>query len=161
MPDGTERRTDGVFLLPPVERLARPATRLLITSCTLLFTELLLIRWIPANVIYIGFFRNFLLMASFLGIGLGILWGRNPRRIQVSAFGPMLLAIALLVTTQRVSIQLRSPGETFFGLSDSTAADVNFIVLPIMVALVALLMASLAVPLGGLLKSMPPLRAYR
>ncbi len=72
----------------------------------------------------------------------------------------MLLAIALLVTTQRVSIQLQSPGEIFFGLSESTAADVNFIVLPVIVALVALLMASLAVPLGGLLSSMPPLRAY-
>jgi hypothetical protein len=24
------------------------------------FVELLLIRWIPANVIYVGFFRNFL-----------------------------------------------------------------------------------------------------
>jgi len=36
---------------------------------TLLFTELLLIRWIPSTVKYVGFFTNFLLMASFLGIG--------------------------------------------------------------------------------------------
>ena len=28
---------------------------------------------------YVGFFRNFLLMASFLGIGVGILYGRDPR----------------------------------------------------------------------------------
>ncbi len=44
-------------------------TRLVLTSGTLLFVELLLIRWIPSEVRYIGFFSNFLLMASFLGIG--------------------------------------------------------------------------------------------
>ena len=64
------------LLLQPVPWLASPAARLFLTSGTLLFVELLLIRWIPANVIYVGFFRNFLLMASFLGIGVGILWKR-------------------------------------------------------------------------------------
>ena len=43
---------------------------------SILFVELLLIRWIPSEVRYIGFFSNFLLMASFLGIGIGILLGR-------------------------------------------------------------------------------------
>jgi SAM-dependent methyltransferase len=147
-------------LIAPLPFLARLPVRLFLVSSTLLFTELLLIRWIPANVTYIGFFRNFLLMASFLGIGLGILWGRNPRRVRISTFGPILLALAILVTSGRVSVQLGSPGEIFFGLKESTAADVNFVVLPVIVALVALLMAGLAVPLGGLLKSMPPLRAY-
>ena len=76
---------------------------------------------------HLGFFRNFLLMASFLGIGIGILWGRNPNRITLPGFGPLLLAVTVLVMTGRVSIQLRSPSEIFFGLTEnSTAADVNF-----------------------------------
>ena len=75
-------------------------------------------------------------------------------------FGPLLLAVTILVATGRVSIQLQSPGELFFGLSESKAADINFLVLPVTVALAALLMAALAVPLGRLLTSMPPLRAY-
>ena len=58
-----------------IEALAEPRVRLFLTSATLLFVELLLIRWIPANVRYVGFFSNFLLMASFLGIGVGILLG--------------------------------------------------------------------------------------
>ena len=66
--------------------LARPPVRLFLVSSTVLFAELLLIRWIPSNVIYVGFFRNFLLMASFLGIGIGILWGRNPNRITLPIF---------------------------------------------------------------------------
>jgi hypothetical protein len=113
-------------------------------------------------VIYVGFFRNFLLMASFLGIGLGILWGRRTGRQAVPLFGPLLLCVAILVLSGRVSIQLQSPDEIFFGLSENEkGADVNFLVLPALVGLTALLMASLAVPLGGLLKAMPPLRAYR
>jgi len=150
----------GRRLLAPVPPLARVEVRLFLTSTTLLFTELLLIRWIPANVIYVGFFRNFLLMASFLGIGLGILWGRDPRRLALSPFGPLLLALVMLVATGQISIQMRSPGEIFFGLSENRAADVNFIVLPVLVAIVALLMAGLAVPLGRLLTALPPLRAY-
>ena len=104
--------------------------RLFLTATSLLFVELLLIRWIPANVIYVGFFRNFLLMASFLGIGVGILWGRDPKRVPLSPFGPLLLGLVILVTQFQVSIQLTSPDEIFFGLSESQGADINFLVLP-------------------------------
>lgn len=140
--------------------LRRPEARLFLTATSLLFVELLLIRWIPANVIYVGYFRNFLLMASFLGIGLGILWGRDPKRISMSPFGPLLLGLVVLVTTFRVSIELTSPDEIFFGLSESQGADINFFVLPALVLITTMIMAGLAVPLGGLLRSMPPLRAY-
>ena len=64
----------------PSAPLARPAVRLFLTSATILFVELLLIRWVPANVVYVGYFSNFLLMASFLGIGAGILFGRDAQR---------------------------------------------------------------------------------
>ena len=134
--------------------------RLFLTATSILFVELLLIRWIPANVIYVGFFRNFLLMAAFLGIGVGILWGRDPNRIQLSPFGPLLLALVVLVTQFRVTIQLGDPGEIFFGLRESTAADINFLVLPALVIIATVIMAGLAVPLGRLLTAMPPLKAY-
>jgi hypothetical protein len=136
-----------------------PAIRLFLTATSLLFVELLLIRWIPANVIYVGFFRNFLLMASFLGIGLGILWGRDPRRIPISPFGPLLLALVLLVTQVQVAIHLDTSDE-IFALGSSHGADTNFIILAILVIVTTVIMAGLAVPLGPLLNSMPPLRAY-
>ena len=96
--------------MAPVSFLSRPPVRLFLTATSLLFVELLLIRWIPANVIYVGYFRNFLLMASFLGIGVGILWGRDPKRVPLSPFGPLLLGLVVLVTQFRVSIELDSPG---------------------------------------------------
>jgi hypothetical protein len=140
--------------------LGRPPVRLFLTATSLLFVELLLIRWIPANVIYVGYFRNFLLMASFLGIGVGILWGRDPKRVPLSPFGPLLLGLVILVTQFRVSIELTSPDEIFFGLSESKGADINFLVLPGLVVIATMIMAGLAVPLGGLLRAMPPLKAY-
>lgn len=140
--------------------LRRPEVRLFLTATTILFVELLLIRWIPAQVIYVGYFRNFLLIAAFLGIGVGILWGRDPNRIRISPFGPVLLALVVLVTQFHVSIELTSPDEIFFGLSESKGADINFLILPVLVMLATLIMAGLAVPLGALLNTMPPLKAY-
>jgi len=140
--------------------LGDPRVRLLLTSGSLLFVELLLIRWIPAEVRYIGFFSNFLLMASFLGIGLGILLGRRFHLDSVTAFPILLVAVVLLITNVKLNVQVRSTEELFFGLAESNAADANFLVLPLVFILVTFVMASLALPLGPLLRSMPPLRAY-
>jgi len=146
--------------LPSVPFLARPAIRLLLTSAVLLFVELLLIRWIPANVKYIGFFSNFVLMASFLGIGIGILLGPRARRLPTSPFPVLLLALVVLVLGAQLNVKVPAGDEIFFGLSDSSSADVNLLVLPLVVLLVTALMVALSLPLGPLLRSMPPLRAY-
>ena len=143
-----------------MQALRRPGVRLVLTSGTLLFVELVLLRWIPANVTYIGFFSNFLLMASFLGIGVGILLGRRFADGAWSPFPGLLLAVVGLILGAKLDVQLRATDEIFFGLSESHAADVNFVVLPLVFVLVAAVMGALALPLGSLLRSMPPLRAY-
>jgi Spermine/spermidine synthase domain len=143
-----------------LDRLRGNRTRLVLTSGTLLFVELLLIRWVPAEVRYIGFFSNFLLMASFLGIGVGILLGRRRGLNTIALFPILLVAVVWLITTLELNVQVKSTDELFFGLAESSAADINFLVLPLVFALVAALMASIAIPLGPLLRSMPPLQAY-
>jgi hypothetical protein len=154
-PPGSLRR-----LSQPVRELSSPSVRLFLTSATILFVELLLIRWVPANVVYVGYFTNFLLMASFLGIGAGILFGRDPRRIPISPFAPLLFAVAFLVTHAQINVQMEAPDEVFFGPQNSESANANFLVLPLIVMLVTTVMAGLAIPLGALLTSMRPLRAY-
>lgn len=144
----------------PVRFLAGNGVRLFLTSGTLLFVELLLIRWIPANVIYVGFFSNFLLMASFLGIGLGILLGRRGGSVPSWIFPILLMIVVAVVYSAQLNVQVESRDEIFFGLSESRSADVNFLTLPLVIVLVTALMAALALPLGPLLRSMPPLRAY-
>jgi hypothetical protein len=146
--------------LPTTRPLAGPTVQLFLTSFTLLFVELTLIRWIPSLVTYVGFFSNFLLMASFLGIGLGILLGRRGGSLVASPFPVLLLATMTLVTSTQLNVQVRSSGEIFFGLAENQSADVNFLVLPLVILLVVALMATLALPLGPLLRSMAPLRAY-
>ncbi|MGH2407673.1 MAG: spermidine synthase [Candidatus Limnocylindrales bacterium] len=143
-----------------IGRFEDPRVRLFLTSGTILFVELLLIRWVPANVRYVGFFSNFVLMASFFGIGLGILLGRSGRRLPVAPFAILLLAIVWLVYQAQLNVQIKSSDELFFGLAESNAADVNFLVLPLIVGLVAAVMTALALPLGPLLRSRPPLEAY-
>ena len=147
-------------LMPPIPRLAGSAVRLFLTSMTLLFVELLLIRWIPANVIYVGYFSNFILIASFLGIGLGILFGRRWGNLRLSPFALLLFGAVALVLRAQLNVQVNPENQIFFGLEYSKSADTNFLVLPLVMALVVALMTALALPLGGLLGSMPPLRAY-
>src|SRR4029453_3035018 len=140
--------------------LQRNEVRLFLTSLAILFVELLLIRWIPANVKYIGFFSNFLLIASFLGIGLGIILGRKGASPRFSPFAFLLAGVVPFVSRFPLNVQVNSQAELFFGLAENAAADLNFLVLPLVVFLVAALMATLALPLGRLFKSMPPPKAY-
>jgi SAM-dependent methyltransferase len=145
---------------PAVASLSGAPVRLFLTSATILFVELLLIRWIPANVKYIAYFSNFILMSSFLGIGLGIVLGRRGVQLPASPFPILLLATTTLVTVAQLNIRFAGENEIFYGVELSNSADVNFVVLPLIVVLVTAMLAVLALPLGPLLRSMPPLKAY-
>ena len=46
--------------------------RLLIASFVSLYSELVLIRWIPTELHVVGFFSNLVLIACFLGLGIGM-----------------------------------------------------------------------------------------
>ena len=54
--------------------------RLTISAFLLLFVELALIRWLGANIVYLAYFSNFVLIGSFLGIGLGFLWASRSEK---------------------------------------------------------------------------------
>ena len=46
---------------------------LFVASVLVLFLELACIRWFPAHVLFLTFFTNVMLLASFLGISVGCL----------------------------------------------------------------------------------------
>jgi protein-L-isoaspartate O-methyltransferase len=79
-------RPDGQPAAPPAappaeqqaERLADRA-RLVFASFLMLFVELALIRWVTSNNVYVTKATNFVLLASFLGIGIGFLNARARR----------------------------------------------------------------------------------
>jgi hypothetical protein len=62
----------------PEDRSGHPA-RLVFASFLMLFVELALIRWVTANNVYVTKATNFVLLASFLGIGIGFLNARTRR----------------------------------------------------------------------------------
>ena len=63
------------------ERTEQPASRarLAFASFLMLFVELALIRWVSANNVFVTNATNFVLLASFLGIGIDFLNARTER----------------------------------------------------------------------------------
>ncbi len=57
--------------------------QLVLTAFLMLFVELALIRWLGANVLYLAYFSNVVLLGSFLGIGLGFLWTSRSSTVAV------------------------------------------------------------------------------
>ena len=68
---------------------------LILISSVILFLELACIRWFPAHVLYLTFFTNVVLLASFLGMSVGCLAASRKRNYL--RWTPLLLVIALAV----------------------------------------------------------------
>jgi hypothetical protein len=84
--DGGSGPAGGTLLAPPVQ--------LFVPSFLMLFVELALIRWSGALVIYLSYFSNFVLLGSFLGIGIGFLRARA--RVNLFPWAPVALALLIL-----------------------------------------------------------------
>src|SRR5437588_6787661 len=80
-PDGAVHAGGAVQARGDGERAGQPASpaRLAFASFLMLFTELALIRWVGANNVFVNNATNFVLLASFLGIGIGFLNARAER----------------------------------------------------------------------------------
>ena len=71
----------------------RPGFELFLISLIILFLELAAIRWFPAHVLYLTFFTNVVLLASFLGMSVGCLAASRSRNY--FRWTPLLLVVAL------------------------------------------------------------------
>ena len=72
----------------------RVIARLVLGSALMLFLELALIRWLGSNVVHLSYFSNFVLLGSFLGIGLGFLIARRPWSILPTSAVLLTLLVA-------------------------------------------------------------------
>src|SRR5919202_1193315 len=140
----------------------RDRWNLFVCSFTILFVELVCIRWIPAYIRYLGYFTNFVLLGAFLGIGLGILQAR--RRLDLHTFFPAALAVLVwLVSTFKLQLTINSSQEVFYGLTEriTVHGTESFFLLPLVFGVVTLLFTLLGQNLGRLLAAVrPPLTAY-
>ena len=141
-------------------RAARSAVaRLVLGSSLMLFLELALIRWLGANIVHLSYFTNFVLLGSFLGIGLGFLIAR--KTWSVLPWTPVLLAVLVAgVRTFPVSVD-RAGSDVIYFTSLTTSGPPAWLVLPVVFLLTAAILAGPAEAVGRCFAELEPLTAYR
>jgi hypothetical protein len=134
---------------------------LFVASFLVLFLETAVIRWMPAYVRLLAYFSNFILLASFLGIGIGCLLAT--RRRQLIVWFPLVLT-ALIVAVDRLRLEVALPSTSTIYFSSGTAAPVvpveSTLLLPLLFVAVAALFVTVAHRMGVELTRHAPLRAY-
>src|SRR6266436_1583865 len=155
-------------LVPPAVRL--PGLNLFLVGFLVLFLELACIRWFAASVVFLQFFTNVALIASFLGMSCGCL-AAGRRRDWLGYFpfitlGSVAAALTTLLVYQYWSGLVvdigrqASPQEVFFG-TEYRDPDVAQFVVPIeavaavFFALVALMFVGLGQALGRAFDAYP------
>ena len=135
-------------------------TRLLIASALMLFLELSLIRWSGAQVVHLSYFSNFVLLGSFLGIGLGFLRAFKPGR-GLPFYSPVaLLGLVAFLSAYPVAVQREDRSVIFF-TSLTTSGPPIWVSLPLVFLAVALIMAGPGELVANCFVELPRLDAYR
>lgn len=135
--------------------------RVFLASFLVLFLEVALIRWMPANVRLLSYFSNFILLASFLGIGVGCLMAGS--RVRLFAWFPLLQTVVIaFVFFFRLEVAVPASGDIFFssGTAQQQVLVETTLLLPVLFVIVAALFATMAQRMGREMSSLPPLAGY-
>ncbi|TDW69939.1 spermidine synthase [Kribbella pratensis] len=135
-------------------------TRLVAASALMLFTELALIRWTGSNVVHLSYFSNFVLLGSFLGIGIGVL--RSGRAKRLPYYSPIMLGLLVLVIAWKpVTVNRGSSSSVIYFTSLNTTGPPVWVILPIVFIAAAVVLAGPAELVGRCFAELPRLTAYR
>jgi hypothetical protein len=140
------------------------AVRLACYSGLILFFELAFIRYTSAYVRVFGFYLNFVLIATFLGMGVGLLQASRAATLKWMAPAMMLMLTGAVgyFSASRIAVP-DDKHEFLWAIFSSTGAGQR---IPMVLAVTALfaLSALFFLPLGALMgaefRKLPPLRAY-
>ena len=133
--------------------------RLLLASSLMLLVELALIRWTAANNVHLIYLTNFVLLASFLGIGVGFLRGTASR--DLFPLAPVALAgLVLFILAFPVSVTAFSGDRQLEGLFGLRALPM-WVSLPLIFGLTVAVMATIAEEVARTFARFRPLEAYR
>jgi len=132
----------------------RERARLVFASFLMLFVELALIRWVTANNVFVTKATNFVLLASFLGIGIGFLNAKTKRDYLRWTPVALLLLVSFVLAFPVILATLQGPNP-FQGLHGSPALPQPVFLL------VTGVMAGLGQGTARLFVRFRPLRAYR
>lgn len=124
----------------------------------MLFVELMLIRWLGSNVLYLSYFSNFVLLGSFLGIGIGFLRAKALPDL----FPWAVIELAFLsgfVVAFPVTVNRSGNANVYFGFEPHGLPV--WVILPIVFLATAIVMASIAQGAARVFARFEPLEAYR
>jgi SAM-dependent methyltransferase len=153
------RRLDSPRPRPGGEFMNAQKRELFLLSFLMLFVELSLIRWLGENILYLSFFTNFVLLASFLGIGVGFLMAN--RDIDLFRWFPYsLLGLIGAVIVFPVHIDRRADEVLFLGTGNPAGLPI-WLALPLVFIAVAAVLAMVGQATGIAFSRFEPLVAYR
>ncbi|MGA0978381.1 MAG: spermidine synthase [Candidatus Nanopelagicales bacterium] len=133
--------------------------RLIVSSALMLFVQLALIRWAGGNLVHLSYFSNLILLASFLGIGLGFLRARKPRDLGRYAPVAILVLIAFIFFfPARIE---GSSSELIFFTEVTPTGLPTWVTLPLVFLVVAFAMTLLGEITGRAFLAFTALDAYR
>ena len=125
----------------------------------MLFLELALIRWLGSNIVHLSYFTNFVLLGSFLGIGLGFLLSRGERTCL--PWSPVVLAL-LVAAVYVAPVQIDQSGDRLiYFTSLLPSGPPVWLALPVVFVAVALSLMGPAEAVGRCFAALLPLDAYR
>ncbi len=140
--------------------ISNERTRLVLFSFLMLFVELALIRWAGSNVLYLSFFSNFVLLGSFLGIGLGFLRANAKR--DLSPWAPAALAgLVVFIAVFPVNVVSTGSELLFFGAELEPNGPPRWVVLPIIFLAVALTLTLIGEGVARTFAKLDALDAYK
>jgi spermidine synthase len=137
--------------------------RLATYSALILFFELALIRFTAGYVHVFSFYLNFVLISTFLGMGVGLLRAEHARLLKWIAIPAMLLVLLTVAFFTQVSISAPRDQNDFVWALFLDAPDRSVPIVVVAASLFAVC-SVFFIPLGALVgaefRRLPPLRAY-
>jgi len=124
----------------------------------MLFLELALIRWLGSGVIYLSYFSNFVLLGSFLGIGLGFLRAGAARNL--FGYAPAALA-AMVVFVWLFPVQINRDDRDLLFFGDNPSGLPIWVMLPVVFLGTAFVLMTVGEGVARTFARFEPLEAYR
>ncbi|HJT37988.1 MAG TPA: spermidine synthase, partial [Actinomycetota bacterium] len=134
-------------------------SRLVLLSFLMLFLELALIRWTGSNIVYLSYFSNFVLLGSFLGIGVGFLRARA--KVDLFKWAPLALALLVIFVRAFPARIVRTGAQLIFFGSGPSSGLPTWVSLPVIFVAVAAAMALVGEGVARTFIRFEPLEAYR
>ncbi len=133
--------------------------RLVLSSALMLFLELALIRWSGANIVHLSYFTNFVLLWSFLGVGLGFLRAKPGRKLPY--YSPVVLALLVTFVLAFPVTVNQNDQQVIYFTSLQTSGPPIWVTLPLVFLATAVVLMGPAELVGGCFLELERLEAYR